>query len=40
MKKKKEEYSYFDEFANNSKYIVESAEILKETLSNYSQGKL
>lgn len=38
--KKKEEYSYFDEFANNSKYIVESAEILKETLSNYSQGKL
>lgn len=38
--KKKEEYSYFDEFANNSKYIVESAEILKETLSNYSSEKL
>ena len=30
--KKKEEYSYFDEFVNNSKYIVESAEILKRTL--------
>lgn len=40
MRKKKEEYNYFDEFANNSKYIVESAEILKETLGNYSQEKL
>ncbi len=40
MKKKKEEYNYFDEFANNSKYIVESAEVLKETLLNYSQEKL
>lgn len=38
--KKKEEYSYFDEFVNNSKYIVDSAEILKETLINYSQEKL
>lgn len=38
--KKKEEYSYFDEFANNAKYIVSSAEILKETLANYSQEKL
>lgn len=38
--KKKEEYSYFDEFVNNSKYIVSSVEILKETLSNYSQEKL
>ena len=40
MRKKKEEYNYFEEFANNSKYIVESAEILKETLGNYSQEKL
>ena len=40
MKKKKEEYNYFNEFVNNSKYIVESAEILKETLENYSQSKL
>lgn len=38
--KKKEEYNYFNEFVNNSKYIVESAEILKETLENYSQEKL
>lgn len=38
--KKKEEYNYFDEFANNSKYIVESAEILKETVANYSQENL
>lgn len=38
--KKKEEYNYFNEFANNSKYIVDSAEILKETLENYSQEKL
>lgn len=38
--KKKEEYSYFDEFVNNSKYIVESAEILKRTLKNYDQEKL
>ena len=34
--KKKEEYSYFDEFVNNSNYIVDSAEILKETLAEYS----
>ena len=40
MKKKKEEYNYFDEFANNSKYIVSSAEILKETISNYTPEKL
>ena len=38
--KKKEEYSYFDEFVNNSKYVVESAEILKRTLKNYDQEKL
>ena len=38
--KKKNEYNYFDEFINNSKYIVESAEILKETLNNYSKEKL
>jgi len=40
MKKKKEEYSYFSEFEKNSNYIVESAEILKETLANYSSEKL
>ena len=38
--KKKEEYNYFNEFVNNSKYIVESAEILKETVANYSVEKL
>jgi len=38
--KKKEEYNYFDEFAKNSKYIVNSAEILKDTLVNYSEEKL
>lgn len=38
--KKKEEYSYFDEFVNNSKYVVESAEILKRTLKNYDKEKL
>ena len=38
--KKKEEYNYFDEFANNSKNIVSSAEVLKETLVNYSEEKL
>lgn len=38
--KKKEEYNYFDEFATSSKYIVSSAEILKETLVNYSEEKL
>lgn len=40
MKKKKEEYSYFSEFEKNSNYIVESAQILKETLANYSSEKL
>ena len=35
-----QKYNYFEEFANNSKYIVESAEILKETLGNYSQEKI
>ncbi len=40
MKKKKEEYNYFDEFVKNSKYIVESAEILKETIESYSVEKL
>ncbi len=38
--KKKEEYNYFNEFVKNSKYIVESAEILKETMQNYSEGIL
>lgn len=38
--KKKEEYSYFDEFVNNSNYIVDSAEILKETLVEYSVQRL
>ena len=40
IKNKKEEYNYFDEFVKNSRYIVESAEILKETLKNYSREKL
>ena len=40
MKKKKEEYNYFEEFVKNSKLIVESAEILKETIENYSEEKL
>ena len=30
----------FDEFVKNSRYIVESAEILKETLKSYSREKL
>ena len=38
--KKKDEYNYFNEYVKNSKYIVESAEILKETVANYSQEKL
>ena len=38
--KKIEEYNYFNEFVKNSKYIVESAEILKETIANYSEAKL
>ena len=38
--KKKEEYNYFNEFVKNSKYIVESAEILKETMQNYNEGIL
>ncbi len=38
--KKKEEYSYFDEFVNTSNYIVESAKILKEVLENYDLKKL
>lgn len=38
--KKKEEYNYFDEFINNSNYIVKSAEILRETLDDYTQEKL
>ncbi len=38
--KKKDEYNYFNEFVKNSKYIVESAEILKETIANYSETKL
>ena len=39
-KNKKEEYNYFEEFVKNSKLIVESAEILKETIVNYSEEKL
>lgn len=38
--KKKNEYSYFNEFVKNSKYIVSSAEVLKETVGNYSKEKL
>lgn len=38
--KKKEEYSYFDEFVNNANYIVNSAKILRETLANYSVDNL
>ncbi len=37
---KKEEYNYFDEFIENTKYIVESAQILQETLQEYSKEKL
>lgn len=37
---KKQEYNYFDEFIENTKYIVESAQILKETLLDYSKEKL
>ena len=40
MKKKKEEYNYFEEYVKNAKLIVESAEILKETIANYSEEKL
>lgn len=40
MRKKKEEYNYFSEFIKNSKYIVESAKILKETVENYTIEKL
>lgn len=38
--KKKEEYNYFDEFISNSNYIVESSNILKETVTNYSTKTL
>lgn len=38
--KKKNEYNYFDEFVANSNYIVESAEILKDTLENYNKNNL
>lgn len=41
MKKlKKEEYCYFNEFINNSSIILTSAEVLKETVQNYSKEKL
>ena len=41
MKKlRKEEYCYFNEFINNSGYILTSAEVLKETVQNYSMEKL
>ena len=36
----KEEYCYFNEFINNSGYILTSAEVLKETVQNYSMEKL
>lgn len=38
--KKKEEYNYFDEFVSNLNYIVDSAQILKETVQNFSEDKL
>ena len=38
--KKKETYNYFDEFIKNSGYIVKSAEILQETVKNYSKKTL
>lgn len=38
--KKKDEYNYFDEFIKNSNYIVESAEILRETLKKYNINNL
>lgn len=38
--RKKEEYNYFDEFVENSNYIVKSAEILKETIENYNEENL
>ena len=43
MKKRlsnKEEYCYFNEFVNNSEYILASADMLKKTVSNYSIEKL
>lgn len=36
----KEEYCYFNEFINNSGYILTSAEVLKETVQNYSMENL
>ena len=36
----KEEYCYFTEFINNSEYILASADMLKQTVSNYSVEKL
>ncbi len=38
--KKKEEYNYFDEFINSSNYIVESSEILRDTIQNFSRENL
>ena len=35
-----DEYCYFNEFINNSGYILTSAEVLKETVQNYSMEKL
>ena len=40
MKKRLDEYSYFGEFEKNSNYILESAELLKSTLENYTKEKL
>ena len=42
MKKlgKKEEYCYFSEFINNSGFILTSAEILKETVADYTVENL
>ena len=36
----KEEYCYFTEFINNSEYILASADMLRQTVSNYSVEKL
>ena len=37
---KKEKYNYFDEFLKDAEYILKSANLLKETLNNYSKELL
>ena len=37
---KKEKYNYFDEFIRLTDYIVQSAEILKDTFVNFHADKL